>query len=138
MMDDLQKSSLIAVSGMKAQSERLRVISENLANADSTAQTPDGTPYRRKVVSFRNVLDQTSGVDKVEVDRVRNDNSDFQRRYDPKNPAADADGYVLTPNVNPMVELMDMREAQRSYEANLNVISASRSMLSQTVQLLKD
>lgn len=138
MMDDLQKSSVVAVSGMKAQSERLRVISENLANADSTAQAPDGTPYRRKVVSFRNVLDQQSGATTVTVDKVRNDQSDFQRRYDPKNPAADADGYVLTPNINPMIELMDMREAQRSYEANLNVVNTSRSMLTETVQLLKD
>ncbi len=136
-MDDLLKSTSIAVSGMKAQSERLRVIAENLANADSVAQTPDGTPYRRKVVTFKDELDRTTGVDKVVVDRVAPDNSQFQRRYDPKHPAADKDGYVLAPNVNPLVEMMDMREAQRSYDANLNVVSTSRSLLTQTVDLLK-
>ena len=136
-MDDLQKSAVVALSGMKAQTERLRVISENLANADSLAQTPDGTPYQRKVVTFKNELDRANGMTKVVVGSVRADHSDFQRRYDPKHPAADADGYVLAPNVNPMIEMMDMREAQRSYEANLNVITVSRSLLSQTVQLLR-
>jgi flagellar basal-body rod protein FlgC len=136
-MDDLQKSTTVALSAMKAQTERLRVISENLANADSMAQTPSGTPYQRKVVTFKNELDRASGVTKVVVGSVRPDRSDFQRRYDPKHPAADSDGYVLAPNVNPMIEMMDMREAQRSYEANLNVITVSRSLLSQTVQLLR-
>ena len=136
-MDDLLKSSTIAVSGLKAQAERLRVVSENLANADSVAQTPDGTPYRRKVVTFKSELDRVTGVSTVAVDHVRTDNSPFQRRYDPKHPAADKDGYVLAPNVNVLVEMMDMREAQRSYEANLNVISTSRSLLSRTVDLLK-
>ena len=136
-MDDFQKSSAIAVSGMKAQTERLRVISENLANADSTAQTPDGLPYRRKVVTFKNELDRATGVNKVVVNRVKTDPSDFNKKYDPNHPAADRDGYVLTPNVNSLVEMMDMREAQRSYEANMNVITTSRTMLSQTVQLLR-
>ena len=136
-MDDLQKSAVIAVSGMKAQAERLRVISENLANADSTAQTPDGLPYRRKVLTFKNELDRTNGLHRVTVDKVKPDTSDFNKRYDPHHPAADRDGYVLTPNVNSLVEMMDMREAQRSYEANMNVISTSRTMLSQTVQLLR-
>ena len=136
-MDDFQKSSATAVSGMKAQAERLRVISENLANADSTAQTPDGTPYRRKVVTFRNELDHATGVNKVTVNKVKTDPSDFNKKYDPNHPAADRDGYVLTPNVNSLIEMMDMREAQRSYEANMNVITTSRSMLSQTVQLLR-
>jgi len=136
-MDDLQKSTTVALSGMKAQTERLRVISENLANADSLAQTPDGTPYQRKVVTFKNELDRATGATKVVVGSVRADRSEFQRRYDPKHPAADSDGYVLAPNVNPMIEMMDMREAQRSYEANLNVITVSRSLLSQTVQLLR-
>ena len=136
-MDDLQKSTTVALSGMKAQTERLRVISENLANADSLAQTPDGTPYQRKVVTFKNELDRATGATKVVVGSVRPDRSEFQRRYDPKHPAADSDGYVLAPNVNPMIEMMDMREAQRSYEANLNVITVSRSLLSQTVQLLR-
>jgi flagellar basal-body rod protein FlgC len=136
-MDELSKSSSIAISGLKAQTERLRVISENLANADSTAQTPEGTPYRRKVVTFKNVLDRSTGATQVKVDKVQPDHSEFQRRYDPKHPAADRDGYVLAPNVNPLIELMDMREAQRSYEANLNVINASRSMLSRTIDMLR-
>ena len=136
-MDELTKSTEIAISGMKAQSERLRVVSENLANADSTAQTPEGTPYRRKVVTFKTELDRATGVETVKVATVRPDNSEFQRRYDPKHPAADRDGYVLTPNVNPLIELMDMKEAQRSYEANMNVITTSRTMLSRTVDMLR-
>jgi flagellar basal-body rod protein FlgC len=136
-MDELKKVQNIALSGMKAQTERLRVISENLANVDSTAQTPDGTPYRRKVVSFKNELDRATGTQKVKVDKVRPDTSEFQRRYDPKHPAADKDGYVLAPNVNPLIEMMDMREAQRSYEANLAVISSSKQLLTRTVDMLK-
>jgi len=136
-MDELKNVQKIALSGMKAQTERLRVISENLANVDSTAQTPDGTPYRRKIVSFKSELDKNSGAQTVKVDKVRNDQSEFQRRYDPKHPAADKDGYVLTPNVNPLIEMMDMREAQRSYEANLAVVSSSKQLLSRTVEMLK-
>jgi flagellar basal-body rod protein FlgC len=136
-MDELKNVQGIALSGMKAQTERLRVISENLANVDSTAQTPDGTPYRRKVVSFKSELDKATGANKVKVDKVRPDQSEFQRRYDPKHPAADKDGYVLTPNVNPLIEMMDMREAQRSYEANLAVVSSSKQLLSRTVEMLK-
>lgn len=136
-MDELSKSTQIAISGMKAQSQRLRVISENMANADSTAQSPEGLPYRRKVVTFKNELDRSTGINKVKVDKVRGDSSDFQRRYDPKHPAADREGYVLTPNVNPLIEMMDMREAQRSYEANMNVINTSRSLLSRTVEMLR-
>lgn len=136
-MDELRKSTQTAISGLKAQSERLRVISQNLANVDSLAQTPEGTPYRRKVVSFKNELDRATGVNKVVVDKVRADQSDFQRRYDPKHPAADKDGYVLAPNVNPLIEMMDMREAQRSYEANLAVINSSKQLLSRTVEMLR-
>ncbi len=122
---------------MKAQAERLRVVSENLANVDSLPTSPDGTPYRRKVVSFRNVLDKASGADMVKLNKVEVDRSEFQKKYDPKHPAADSSGYVQVPNVNPLIELMDMREAQRSYEANLNVVSVSKSMLSRTVDMLK-
>ena len=136
-MDELTKSSEIAIAGMKAQSQRLRVVSENLANSDSLAQTPEGTPYRRKVVTFKNELDRATGINKVKVDKVRPDAAEFQRRYDPKHPAADRDGYVLAPNVNPLIELMDMKEAQRSYEANMNVITTSRTMLSRTVDMLR-
>ena len=136
-MDDLTKSTQIAASGLKAQSERMRVVSENLANADSLPTAPDSNPYRRKIISFRNVLDKQTGADMVKVNKVDVDRSDFVKKFDPKHPAADSSGYVLAPNVNPLIELMDMREAQRSYEANLNVISVSNSMLSQTVNMLK-
>jgi flagellar basal-body rod protein FlgC len=136
-MDDLNKASQIAVSGMKAQAERLRVVSENLANADSLPTTADAQPYRRKVISFRSVLDKETGANVVKVDKVDVDRSQFQKKFDPKHPAADSNGYVQAPNVNPLIEMMDMREAQRSYEANLNVVDVSQSMLSQTVQMLK-
>ena len=136
-MDELSKSTKIAISGMKAQAQRLRVISENLANSDSMAQTPEGLPYRRKVVTFKNELDRASGTNLVKVDKVRPDSAEFQRRFDPKHPAADRDGYVLAPNVNPLIEMMDMREAQRSYEANMNVINTSRTLLSRTVEMLR-
>jgi flagellar basal-body rod protein FlgC len=136
-MDELSKSTQTAISGMKVQSQRLRLISENIANADSLAQTPEGLPYRRKVMTFRNELDRATGTTLVKVDKVRADSAEFQRRYDPKHPAADRDGYVLAPNVNPLIEMMDMREAQRSYEANMNVINTSRSLLSRTIEMLR-
>lgn len=136
-MDELQKSTQAAISGMKAQAQRMRVISENMANADSLPQTPDAQPYRRKVVTFKTELDKNQGVNKVKVDKVRTDKSEFQRRYDPKHPAADRDGYVLTPNVNPLIELMDMREAERSYEANIAVVTSSKQMITRTVEMLK-
>ena len=136
-MDDLNKSSLIAVSGLKAQAERMRVVSENLANADSLPTAPDTAPYRRKIISFRNVLDRTNGADMVKVNKVDVDRSEFQKKYDPKHPAADAAGYVLAPNVNPLIELMDMREAQRSYEADLDVMEAARSLKSTTISTIR-
>ena len=136
-MDPLMNSSKIAQSGLKVQSQRLRVISENLANADSLAQTPEGLPYQRKTVTFKNELDREMGTKLVKVDKVRPDSAEFQRRYDPKHPAADRDGYVLAPNVNPLIEMTDMREAQRSYEANLDVIGATRRMLQRTLDILK-
>jgi flagellar basal-body rod protein FlgC len=134
---DLMKSLLISASGMKAQSARMRVIAENLANADSIAQSPDGQPYRRKMVTFRNELDRSSGVKLVEASGVTADATPFGRKYDPGNPAADVSGYVQTPNVEPVIEISDMQEAQRSYEANLNVIDAARSMLMRTIDLLR-
>ncbi len=136
-MDELKKAQQIAISGMKVQSERLRVVSENLANADSLPRTPDQEPYRRKMVTFRSELDRENGVNRVKVDKVTVDRSDFQRKYDPAHPAADAGGYVLAPNVNPLIELMDMREAQRSYEANLNVINSTRQLTQRTIDLLR-
>ena len=134
---ELKSAMEIAASGMKAQGTRLRVISENLANADSTAQLSGGEPYRRKTLTFKNVLDRQSGNDKVKVDRIGTDPSDFELRFDPHHPAANSDGYVLMPNVNPLIEATDMREATRSYEANLNVIEAARSMMQKTVDLLR-
>ena len=135
---DLFKALKISAAGMKAQGVRLRVIAENLANADSVAPEPGGEPYRRKVITFKNVLDRTFGVRKVEINKITIDRSDFKKKYDPTHPSADADGYVLTPNVNTMVEMMDMREAQRSYSANLSVIEASKTMLMRTIDILRD
>lgn len=136
-MDDLLKTLRISAAGLKAQGTRLRVISENVANADSLPQSPGDKPYRRKVVTFKNELDRSSGINTVRVDKVHADKSDFKKRYDPNHPAADAEGYVLKPNVNTMIEMMDMREAQRSYEANLNVIRASKSMLNEAINILR-
>jgi flagellar basal-body rod protein FlgC len=134
---DLSKAISVAAAGMKVQGVRLRVVAENMANAGSTAATPDQLPYRRKVVTFKNALDRELGVEKVGVNRIDVDRSDFQRRYDPTHPSADAEGYVLLPNVNSLIESMDMREAQRSYEANLNVIEASKTMLMRTIDVLR-
>lgn len=134
---DLYKSMAVSASGMKAQGTRLKVISENLANANTTAETPGDLPYRRKTITFANELDRKLGVDTVKVAKVGVDKSDFERRYDPTHPSADSDGYVLMPNVNTLVEAMDMREAQRSYEANLSAIDTARQMLSRTLELLR-
>lgn len=136
-MDDLLKTFAISGAGMRVQGARLRVISQNIANADSLPQDPNGKPYRRQTITFRNELDRAVGLDTVRVNKVRQDMSEFGRRYEPSHPAADADGYVLTPNVNRLVEMTDMREAQRSYEANLNVIKSSRSMLMSTIDVLR-
>ena len=134
---DLSKSLEISAAAMRAQGTRLRVISENLANADTTGQTPDDLPYRRQVVTFRTVFDRALGSETIEVADVTEDPGQFDRRYEPGHPSADDEGYVLYPNVNTLVEMMDMREAQRSYEANLNAIEVARSMLSKTIDLLR-
>ena len=136
-IDNMFRSMRISAAGMKAQGTRLRVIAENIANADSLGQTPGEAPYRRKTVTFRNELDRSIGLDTVRVDKIGVDRSDFEKRFDPNHPAADEGGYVLVPNVNALVEMMDMREAQRSYEANLSVIKASRSMLNNTIDVLR-
>lgn len=136
-MDDLSKATSIASFGAKAQAKRLRVISENLANADSLAKTPGGEPYRRKIVQFRNQLDPALEAATVRAERTDRDMTDFGRKYDPGHPGADEQGYVMTPNVNPLIEVMDLREAQRSYEANLNTISISRDLLGKTLDLLR-
>lgn len=134
---NLLKTMMIAASGMQAQGARMRVIAENLANAQSTAETPEGDPYRRRIPTFKAELDRASGVKLVEVDRVVKDKSSFGQRFEPGHPAADKDGYVKTPNVSSIVEMMDMRDAQRSYEAGLNVINAARSMVARTIELLR-
>ena len=117
---DLLKTMTISASGMDAQGQRMRVISENLANKDSMGKTADEDPYRRKIISFRNVLDRETNVTKVKVGRITEDRTDFDLKFNPSHPAANADGYVKMPNVNSLVEMMDMKEAQRSYEANLS------------------
>ena len=134
---DFIKSLAIAASGMHAQTGRMRIISENIANANSTAPTPGGDPYRRKIVTFSSELDRTLGAQVVKLGRVETDNSDFRVRHEPGNPAADANGNVKYPNVNTLVEMTDLRDAQRSYEANLNVITATRRMLQRTLDILK-
>ena len=134
---DFLKTISVAASGLKAQSGRMRVIAENIANADSTAERPGGDPYRRKIVSFARHFDRDLDANVVELGRIRADRSDFRSKYEPGNPAADAQGVVQMPNVNALIENMDLREAQRSYEANLNMISATRKMLAQTLGILK-
>ncbi len=136
-MVDIVNSIHIAGSGMKAQSDRLRIIAQNIANVDSVGRTPDEAPYRRKVLAFRNKLDRAMGVELVQVSRYGYDKSDFNKKFDPTHPAADDEGYVLMPNVNPMIEMVDLREARRAYEANINVIEISKGMLEQTVSLLR-
>ncbi len=136
-MSDLKSSINIAASGMKVQTQRIKVVAENIANADSVASTPGGEPYRRKTISFKNILDKELGVNLVKVDKVGVDSSPFKKAYIPGHPAADADGYVLKPNVNSMIESLDLKEAQRSYEANLATIEITKTMLSQTLELLR-
>lgn len=133
----LSDTMFIAAAGMKAQDDRLRIVAENMANADSTSETPGGEPYRRKTIQFKNALNKELGIETVQISKRGLDNSDFRRKFDPTHPAADKDGYVLYPNVDPIVEMMDMQEARRTYEANLNVIQVSKAMLSQTIDLLR-
>ena len=134
---DFQRSMSIATSGLRAQAGRMRVISENIANADSTAQTAGGDPYRRKIPTFSSALDRSLDARTVTLGRIRPDPSDFRVKHEPSNPVADANGNVKYPNVNPLVEMTDMREAQRSYEANLNIISATRRMIQRTLDILR-
>lgn len=134
---DLVKAMELAAKGMKAQGVRMRVISENLANAETTAKKPGDLPYQRRIVTFKNELNRADDIRHVEVDKVMRDNSEFTLKYDPSHPAADEKGYVRMPNVNALIEMMDMREAQRSYEANLGVIEMARSMLIRTIDLLR-
>ena len=135
--NDFLRSMSIATSGLRAQAGRIRVISENIANADSTAPAAGGDPYRRKVPTFSSALDRTLDAQVVTLGKVAPDQSAFRVKYEPNNPAADASGNVKYPNVNPVVEMTDMRDAQRSYEANLNVIGATRRMIQRTLDILK-
>lgn len=134
---DFMRSIFIAATGLRSQSSRMRVISENIANANSTAQTPNGDPYRRRVPSFSTTFDRELQATVVSMGNVRTDQSDFVVRNEPGHPAADAAGNVKYPNVNTLIETVDMREAQRSYEANLNVISATRRMIARTIEILR-
>ncbi len=138
MADPISSSAVysIAASGLRAQQSRMRVIAENLANADSTAKTPNGDPYRRQTPVFQPTKVDGGGQG-VAMARVAADQTPFKQEYQPGHPAADAAGYVKLPNVEPLVEALDMREAQRSYEANLNVIEAARSMDQGVLDLLK-
>jgi flagellar basal-body rod protein FlgC len=133
---DFLKSIAIAASGLRTQAGRMRIISENIANSDSTAQQAGGDPYRRKIPTFRSEMDRALDANVVSLGRVRTDQSSFRMKLEPGNPAADANGYVRYPNVNPLVEMTDMRDAQRSYEANLNVITATRRMIQRTLAIL--
>lgn len=137
MAGNLSVSADIAVSGMKAQSERLRIISENMANADSIGIRPGEDPYRRQVVTFKDYIDKETGAKMVKVDKVVPDESQFPLKYDPNHPVANAEGYVAMPNVNPLIEMMDLKEAQRSYDANLSMMQTARDMNSKVLDLLK-
>lgn len=135
-MEELFKALAVSASGLRAQSQRMRIIAENMANAKSLPQSPDQEPYRRKILTFSNRLDRALGVDVVKVNKVQFDQSAFTRRYDPSHPGANADGYVQQPNVTVLIESMDMREAQRTYEANLSMISTARAMLMRTIGII--
>jgi flagellar basal-body rod protein FlgC len=134
---DIMNAMGISSLGMKAQGARIRVISQNVANADTTALQPNEDPYRRKVIMFRNEMNKEMGTDVVTVKKIEESKADFKLKFMPDHPAADENGYVKTPNVNSIIEMMDMREAQRSYEANLGMLEMARSMMSRTLDLLR-
>lgn len=134
---DFLKTLMISASGLKVQSGRMRVIAENIANADSAARSPADEPYRRKIPTVETKFDKELGAQVVRLGKVDRDKSDFDQRYEPGHPAANADGMVRYPNVSMLIEGVDMREAQRTYEANLNVVTATRSMLQRTIDILK-
>jgi flagellar basal-body rod protein FlgC len=137
MADPMQVALKVAASGLEAQSRRMLIVSENLANASTTGDTPGAAPYTRKTVSFESALDNASGANLVQVDRVDLDKKPYRVEYDPGHPAADANGNVKLPNVDMLVELADMRETNRSYEANLQVVKQARSLISMTIDLLR-
>ncbi len=135
---DFTKTMLISAAGLRVQGQRMRVIAENLANANTLPSSADQDPYRRKMVSFRNVLDRELGVRLIKAGKISTDRSEFGVKYDPSHPGADASGYLRLPNVNVLVETMDMREAQRGFEANLTVIDAAKRMMMRTIELLRN
>jgi flagellar basal-body rod protein FlgC len=137
MADELTNVFSISTSALQAQDQRMKVIAENIANATNTASAPGQKPYQRHVITFKNEFDKALGAYTVKAGAVQTDPSDFIKKFDPSNPAADTQGYVLTPNVNPMTEMMDMSDANRAYQANLNVIDATRGMLLHTINLLQ-
>lgn len=134
---DFLKSIAIAASGLRAQQGRMRVIAENVANADTTPTRPGEQPYRRKIPTFKERVDHELGAKTVELGPIKRDRSEFKSRYEPGHPLADTQGFVKKPNVDTVMETLDMREAQRSYEANLNVITATRRMLTRTLEILR-
>lgn len=135
---DLTKAMEISASGMYAQGQRVRVIAENMANADSTAQGAGGAPYERKLITFKSLVDRAQGIETVAVKSITRDTATpFGKKYEPASPAADKEGYVQTANVNPLIEMTDMHEAQRSYEANLNLITMSKTMIQHAIDLLR-
>ena len=137
MAGDLNQALNVSANGMDVQTTRLRVIAENIANQDTTGTSPGADAYRRKMITFETAMDKVAGVDTVRVKNIGTDSSDLPLRYDPANPASNLQGYVKLPNVNSFIEVMDMREAERSYSANLSVMQATRSMLNKTIDLLK-
>jgi flagellar basal-body rod protein FlgC len=137
-MSDMFATMRVSSSGMRANSERINVIAQNVANADTTPSKPDETPYTRKTISFKNVIDKETGDKLVKVDKINEDTkSPYAKKYMPGHPAADADGYVQAPNVNSLIEAMDMKEASKSYEANMGMYTQTRDMMSKTVDLLR-
>ncbi len=136
-MVDLVTSVKILESGLSAQSSRIAIIAQNIANKDSIALVPGGEPYRRKRIYFRNVLDREIGVELVKVTKVDKDNSPFNIKLDHSHPAANEKGYVLYPNVNDIIENTDSQEAQLSYNANLSALSLTKSMIAKTLDILK-
>jgi flagellar basal-body rod protein FlgC len=134
---DFIRTMMIAASGLRAQSDRMRIISENIANADSTAANSQTDPYRRRIPTFRSAFDRELQANVVQLGKIQTDKSDFLIKNEPGNPAADAKGNVKYPNVNQLIETVDLRVAPRSYEANMNVIGATRRMISRTLDLLK-
>lgn len=138
MSSELLDAMQVSAMGMKAQGARIRVITENVANTDTTGNTPGADPYRRQTITFKNELDRKLGFSTVKVDKIGVDSkTPFPVKYIPDHPAADENGYVKMPNVKGLVEMMDIREAQRSYEASMGMIEQSRTMIMRTIELLR-